>query len=100
MSRDGVNDVVLRSSIGPEFDTAMRELSRVGALEEKSVVEVALALTNVGVALLSRNYDLTSEEIGDILIYAYDDPDSDDTWKEILDVARGNSKKVTAGGDS
>ena len=85
------------TDLGPEFDEAIAELDDLGRERRQddpgSGRTFIDALMNIGAVMLRINYDLTDDQLGDLLAYRPDDESSQDTWLAITDVARGNGVK-------
>ncbi len=80
---------------GSELDDLIETISASDDFALRTLASVGLAAY-----LLKRNYDLSDEDLSDILIYRAGDPQSELMLREIIDVAMGLSgKKHSPAGD-
>lgn len=71
---------------GEEFDALIAAVS-----EDLDGPAFILAVMTVGAALLTRNYDLTNDELGRLFTFRPGDPESARMLQEIMGVATGRS---------
>jgi len=69
---------------GPEIDGLLRAISEADSVDASIVLVLAL-----GAMLLDVNYELSDEDLAEVLVYQIDDPTFDQIVREILDVATG-----------
>lgn len=83
-----------RSSFGPEFDAAKERY-----VAGTTLREVGLASIDLAEVMLLRNYDLSRDELADLLPYTDEDGELGETWKSIYQVAYGIAPKPSPGGE-
>lgn len=81
---------------GPELDGLIRAISEA----EDGSLRI-LAAVGLGAYLLRRNYELSDEQLAEVLVFRCGDPESEAMVKAILDVATGRTgPKPSRGGDA
>jgi hypothetical protein len=97
--RDDVVDPTICTSLGEEFDAAMKAYEESAGDEPRNLYKVVQTAMRVAAAMLLANYRLSDQELSRLL-FVTPDEDNMETWGEILDVARGNAPKPSPGGDT
>lgn len=91
-------NVVLNITEGDNFNNLMQSVDT--ALEAGNGDQIVGSQLAIGAALLRRNYDLTDEEMGTLLRFAYGETDgieANERRLNVMDIARGNGLKVKEG---
>ena len=87
---DGRVEVGGGPSFGPEFDGSLDVLFGVTEAEPFERLRVKF---EVAVRLLSANYDLTPDQVGDLLVMEPGEPASDQRWEELTRITMGIAPK-------
>ena len=85
---DDVATVEGRSNLGPAFDEARAMMTRL-SIGEQTWEQVAGAVLNAAALMLLDNYDLSDDELFDLLVFDNEDQENQIVWREILAVAWG-----------
>lgn len=79
---------------GPELDGLIRAIAEA----EDGSMRI-LAAVGLGAHLLLRNYDLSDDQLAEVLVFRCHDPESESMVRAILDVATGRTgPKASRGG--
>jgi hypothetical protein len=90
---DGKIDVGGGNSFGPEFDA---NLDVLWGLTECTGYEQLRVKFETAVRLLKCNYDLTNEQLAELLVYEPDDPVSKGRFDAVSSIIRGQAPKPLA----
>lgn len=96
---DGKIDVVGQPTYGPEHDDKLDVLFGV---TEADALEQWRVKFEMAVLLLQANYNLTVDQIGDLIVFVPGEPASDDRWENLTRAIMGIAPKelTPAGSDS
>ncbi len=83
------------ATFGPEFDTNMDVLF--GIVESEPVERLRVKF-EIAVGLLRSNYNLSDDQVCDLVVLEPDSEDGDRRWAELTNVLAGESPKHTGSG--
>jgi hypothetical protein len=87
---DGKVEVGGGPSFGPEYD---RQLDVLFGVTEAEPVEQLRVKFEVAVRLLSANYDLTAEQLGDLVVFEPGDEPAEERWEQLSRAVMGIAPK-------
>jgi hypothetical protein len=87
---DGAVEVGGGPSFGPEFDQKLEVLY--GVTEAEPIEQLRVKF-EMAVRLLSANYELTAEQLGELIVLEPGDPASDERWDQLSRVLMGVAPK-------
>lgn len=87
---EGRTEVGGRPTFGPEYEQSIEALYGIGDVEPIESIRVRM---DMAARLLRSNYDLTDDDLGDLIVLDTSDPASEERWEELSRAVMGRVPK-------